>query len=339
MQRAVGHDRAVPAERKISLAARNECSPRSTDALLADLAARQHGVVALGQLTDLGLSPAAVSRRAARGLLHRVCPGVYAVGHPGITRRGHWLAAVLSAGPDAVLSHTSAAALLGILRAPDGPTHVTAGMRKGRRGRDIRIHVSSLSGDERTRRAAIPVTEPMRTLLDLAALLGRHRLQRAADLAGISQAHNRARLAHLLDRHRGRRGAASLRAVLAAAEREAAVPRSIFEDRLRAVVAAAGLPSPAINERERTTGRRYELDASWPDLGLALELDGWASHRTREAFERDRERDRRLTVAGWRVVRLTWRQLRDEPELVTAHLRALLVAAGPHPARGRLHRS
>lgn len=277
------------------------------------------------QLLALGLGPTGITRRQARGALHRERHGVYAVGQPALTIRGRWMAAVLAAGPTAVLSHTTAAALHGLVPTGTGPVHVTSPVRRARNQRGIRHHLSSLPDDEITTRDRIPVTEPMRTLVDLAAVLSPHRLQRAADLARIGEQARRRRLEELVARHRGRRGIATVRAILAAAERDAAIPRSELENRLRAIVASAGLPAPEINARERTTGRRYELDASWPAPRLAVELDGWESHRSRASFEADRERDRRLTVAGWRVIRITWRQLRDEPALVAAHLRALLA--------------
>jgi len=233
------------------------------------------------------------------------------------------MAAVLAAGPVAVLSHTSAAALQGLVSIGSGPTHVTSPTRRAKGQPGIRHHLASLPSDECATRDRIPVTEPIRTLVDLATTVSPHRLQRAADLARVGEPATRRHLEELLDRHRGRRGMTPLRAILAAAERDAAISRSELEERLRSVVATAGLPAPLINTRERTTGRRYELDASWPPLRLAVEIDGWESHRSRASFEADRERDRRLTVAGWRVIRITWRQLRDQPALVAAHLEAL----------------
>jgi putative AbiEi antitoxin of type IV toxin-antitoxin system len=92
--------------------------PPGADALIAQLAERQHGVVARRQLLDLGLGRGAISERLACKRLHRVHRGVYAVGHRVISQRGWWMAAVLASGPDAVLSHRSAAALWGILERP-----------------------------------------------------------------------------------------------------------------------------------------------------------------------------------------------------------------------------
>lgn len=316
----------MPAERNVDPAWRHQPRTREASARLARLAAAQHGVVAHRQLRELGLSSSAIGRRIERASLHRMHRGVYAVGHPAISQLGRWMAAVLAAGEFAVLSHRSAGALWGIASESRAGTEVIVPARAHNR-KSIRVHLSSVPADERTTRDRIPVTEPMRTLVDLATTLAPHRLQRAADLARIGEPARRHRLEELIDRHRGRRGMITLRTILAAAERDAAIPRSELENRLRAIVATAGLPAPAINAREQTTGRRYELDASWPSLRLAVELDGWESHRSRASFEADRERDRRLTVAGWRVIRITWRQLRDQPALVAAHLEALHLHA------------
>jgi len=234
------------------------------------------------------------------------------------------MAAVLAAGPTAVLSHTSAAALHGLVPIGSGPTHVTSPARRTRGQPGIRHHRVSLPSDETGTRDRIPVTEPMRTLVDLATIIGPGPLQRAADLAGLSRRENRVRLARLLERHRRGRGIARIGAVLAAAERDAAIPRSELERRFRALVRDHGLPEPLINGRVRATGRAYEPDISWPDRRVVVELDGFETHGTRQAFEADRERDRRLAVAGWLVVRVTWRQLRDEPALIAAQVRALL---------------
>lgn len=299
----------------------------AVDRLLALLAAAQHGVVTRGQLLELGLSRSAIGRRLERGLLHSLHRGVYAVGHPSITRHGRWLAAVLSAGGSAVLSHRSAGALWGLCRDSRAEVEVTVPAHlHGRVG--MRIHAAPLPDEERTRHDRIPTTDTLRTLLDLAAIMGPGPLQRAADLAGLSRRQNRVRLASLIDRHRGKRGIATIGAILAAAERDAAIPRSELERRFRAFVRDYRLPEPLINGRVLAAGRAYEPDISWPDRRVVVELDGFDTHGTRQAFEADRERDRRLAVAGWLVVRITWRQLRDEPAVIAAQVRALLGGDG-----------
>jgi len=324
----------VEVEGEVPLAERAFDARRFAQARIAALAAGQHGVVTRAQLHRLGLSSSAVGRRAKRGDLHRVHRGVYAVGHPLLSPRGRLMAAVLSAGDAALISHRSAAKLLGLGPFPDGDVDVTATSRRlGATG--VRIHRSAVAADERTNRDGIPVTEPMRTLVDLASVIGRHRLQRAADLAGISEPERRARLTALLERHRGRRGIAALREIVGEARAGRAATRSELEERFVRFIRRHGLPAPQTNLRVSVGEQRYELDAAWTESRLAVELDGYGTHSDRAAFERDRERDRRLQVAGWRVVRVTWHQLHDEPALVAAHLRVLLRVSGREASSAR----
>ena len=136
--------------------------------LLAALADRQHGVVSSRQLQTLGMGRRAVEYRTAIGRLHRINHGVYAVGRPALTIRGHWMAAVLACGPGAVLSHRSAAALWGVGRSGWKTDVTVPGDRRGRGG--IRVHRAKLQPADITTHDGIPVTTVARMLLDLAAL-------------------------------------------------------------------------------------------------------------------------------------------------------------------------
>src|SRR3954463_12665827 len=146
---------------------REQVCTRSVDALIAGVAARQHGVISYPQLESLGLSRSSIDRRVRAGRLHRIHRAVYAVGYKRLTQRGRWMAAVLAAGDGAVLSHRSAAALWQILP-PHGRTHVTPSRRLQDRDR-ITFHSQSLQFDEVTEHDGIPTTTVARTLLDLAA--------------------------------------------------------------------------------------------------------------------------------------------------------------------------
>jgi very-short-patch-repair endonuclease len=269
------------------------------DAIVGTIARRQHGVITFRQLLDAGLGPSSVALRVRAGRLHRLHRGVYAVGHRALTHRGRWLAAVLACGEGAVLSHTDAAALWLLLppaRHP-GPVHVTVPGTGGRcRRSGIALHRSStLTRTELTRRFAIPVTRPARTIADLARVLPKEQVEAAAD---------RARLFGL---HLGDRG------------REAPT-RSPLERRLLALCRRHRLPTPEVNVWIGPD----RVDFLWRRERLVVETDGWGTHRTRAAFEADRARDARLKLAGYEVVRFTDRQLREEPERVAATLRALL---------------
>jgi very-short-patch-repair endonuclease len=254
--------------------------------------------------------------------------GVYAVGRRRIDQRGVWLAAVLSCGPDAVLSHRSAAALWGIRPAGSGRVDVTVPRRL--RPRDgIRPHHGAVAEDEREMHARIPVTSVPRTLLDLATVLQPHQLKRAAEQAQALELAAELSLVAVVQRHSGRHGARALREV---GPIKAALPRSELERRFLAFIDDAGLPQPQVNRWLEIQGELIQADCVWPRQRLIVEIDSRAWHTTAEAFERDRRRDRRCLAAGWPVVRVTHRMLLDEKPQLEAELRALLTAAPAPPS-------
>lgn len=232
------------------------------------------------------------------------------------------MAAVLSAGPEAVLSHSSAAALWGIGTPHFAGIDVTV-MRALRARSSLRFHRTCLADDEHTIEANIPVTTVSRTLFDLAGVLSFRRLERSLNQAEVLRFSDGVSLAELVRRYPGRRGVAVLRQVLATSLGDT-LTRSELEDRFLALVERFGLPRPEINAALWLGNRWIEADCLWRASQVVAELDGHASHGTRSAFERDRARDRRAQAAGWRVIRVTWRQLRDEPEAIVRDLRALL---------------
>jgi hypothetical protein len=282
-----------------------------TDLEIAALAASQHGVVARRQL---GLGESAIDRRLRSGRLVRLHRGVYAVGHPVLTADGHRLAAVLACGPDAVLSHASAAAAWGLRPSAAARTDVTVPSSSGRRGpRAVRLRRSrALAEDEVTTLRAIPITTPERTVLDLAATLTPRALERLLDNAGT--AIDGPALEALADRHAGRAGTPTVLAALSLHHAGTPLTRSELEAAFLQFCDDRDIPRPQTN----TYAEGFEIDALWPDDKVAVELDSWTHHRTRAAFERDRARDLALIAAGYRVVRITSRRLeRDAGELAT----------------------
>jgi len=315
----------MPRETAIDSDMRGRSQSRDIDRSVAALAGGQHGVVGRRQLLALGLSRWQVDRRVYRGALIPLHRGVYAVGHRALSRNAHRMAAVMACGEGAVLSHRDAASLWGIRDCRRAVIEVVCAGRTRPVG-GIQIHYGRLQSDEVTSRDGIPVTTPSRTLFDLAAVLDRHRLERAFHEAEVLRLLSPLSLPALLARHPGRRGAQALRAILDdLADRGVEVTRSEFEDRFLEVLDDAGLPRPDVNAEIPTALRAYEVDATWTARRLAVELDGSAAHRTRRAFEEDRVRDRALAVAGWTVVRITWRELRDRPDRVAADVANLLA--------------
>src|SRR4051812_43943000 len=173
-----------------------------TSRSVAELAARQHGVVSRAELIELGVG--GVDERIARGLLHAIHRGVYAVGHRRLTPEGGWMAAVLAAGPGAVLSHRGAAALWGIRRSTRSTTEVIAPRRCRRPGIDA--HHIVLPPDEVTVHDGIPVTTPARTLFDLAAVVTHQQLRHALNEAEIRRLASPVPLDALIGRHPRRKG-------------------------------------------------------------------------------------------------------------------------------------
>jgi very-short-patch-repair endonuclease len=293
---------------------------------IAELAARQHGLVARRQLALLGLGEDAIDYRVARGLLHRTHRGVYAVGHTATTGHAVWMAAVLAAGPDAVVSHRSAAALWGVRDTHRSSAEVTCPRRLDIPGVDS--HRTVLPPDEVTVEHGIPVTTPARTLFDLAAVVTEQQLRHALNEAEIRRLASPLSLDALIARHPRRKGTQALKSALDTQRQTGeTITKSRLERRFLELVDAHGLPRPKMNHPLGP----YEPDALWPEQRLVVELDSYGIHTTRQAFEQDRARDRALTLAGYRVVRITWRQLTTHADALAQQLRAMLGDATPPP--------
>jgi very-short-patch-repair endonuclease len=292
------------------------------DARIAELAAAQHGVVARAQLRAMGATDTAIAWRVRLGRLHRVRRAVYAVGHPALTPHGRRLAAVLALGPGARLSHRSAAALWDLRPSAAGWIDVTVAGSGARRSPGVRTHrVRRLRQDEVTTHHAIPVTTPARTILDIAAGLERRGLERVLDRAEELRLTDRRELEAIAGAHRGHHGAGALRRALADHVAGTTLTRSELEERMLALCRDHGLGRPRVNHW--VAG--FEVDFLFADHRLVVETDGWAHHRTRRAFERDRERDAALVRAGHRVLRFTHRQIAGDPPAVAATIAAALA--------------
>jgi very-short-patch-repair endonuclease len=298
---------------------------RAIDLVIPALAANQHGVLTRAQLRLCGLHELSIDRRIAAGRLHPLHRGVYAVGHTVLTVEGRWMAAVLAAGRDAVLSRSSAAAAWDLRAIGGGPVHVTVPNHGGRRRRaGIRLHRTiTLTPNETTTHRGIPITTAARTIVDLAATLDQRTLERLLERADLLRLIDFADLGI----EPGRRGAPTLRAVLSRYAAPA-ITRSELEERFLRICADHGLPRPATNTRIEG----MEVDFAWRDARLIVEVDGYSYHRSPTAFEDDRERDVRLALAGWQVLRFTWAQVTRRPTWV-AGVVANRLALSPRYAR------
>jgi hypothetical protein len=258
------------------------------DVRAARLAGERDGVLSIQQLQDCGLNRTAVGVRVRNGRLHRIHRGVYAVGHPAITLRGRFRAAVLACGESAVLSHFSAAALWGFvawddLRYPE----VTVVGTARRKLRGLIIHrARTLDPRDVTRRHGIPVTTPARALLEVAGSLSNRWLRRAVREAQSKRWTNVDQIAEVLARANGHRGAARIAAIIATGP---APTRSGNEDVVLDLALRGGLKHPDVNPRRSVDGRRVYPDLHWPEQRLIVEVDSEAWHDSKLAREDDAE--------------------------------------------------
>lgn len=304
---------------------------------MAFVAQRQHGVVTLAQLVALGLSPSAVRARVRSGRLRRLHRGVYAV--TGVTPglHLHYMAAVLACGPGAVLSHQSAAALWGVRGSAASLVDVTAPTRAGRGREGIRVHRGGrLAPEEVAIVEGVPCTTVARTVVDLAGVLAPGPLEYAIHRAQTKRMLRRKEIVAVLARSPTRPGTAAVRRVLGLAASGEDQVRSDTERHMLRICARAGLPLPRVNAWiALETGEGFEVDFTWPEQMLAVEVDSRTYHGTDRALENDPRRDRQLTLAGWRVARFSYRDVTERADAVATELRALLELR-PHHAGERL---
>lgn len=286
----------------------------SRDQRIFAIAAAQRGRVARRQLLAAGIGPNTIDRLARSSRLRRVHRGVFAVAPDVAIPLADETAALLAVRPGAALSHHTAA-ILWRLRGPDsgdGLIHLTVPGASVEDPDGVRVHRSTLlkPGDIRVHEG-LPVISAPRVLLDLVSVIGTRETERALDRMLIERAGSLGQLRELLaraGRHHGRR----LLQEIVDGYTTSTFTRSEAEERFLALVRRGGLPQPLVNAKRLG----YEIDFFWPDHNVAVEVDGFAFHSTRDRFEDDHERDRKLRKAGIAVIRVTWRQLVGAPEAV-----------------------
>jgi very-short-patch-repair endonuclease len=300
---------------------------------LGEIAARQEGIVTTQQLRAAGLSDEMISRWVRDGRLHPVFRTVYLLGHPSLGPRARMRAAALAC-PGAVISHRSAAALLGIREVAPAVVDLIPVEQRGRQIDGIKAHRVPFPGPSEVRRAyGIPCTTVARTVVDLAGTNGIEKLREAVEMAATRKALDIAAIDAILANGPKRRGAPCLRSVIdewrpVAETAKFATVRSLFEAKLLPLIAAAGLPMPRINAPVRTAERVLEVDLLWPEQRFVVEADSRRHHAIEVAFERDHKRNRELLAAGYRLLRVSWREAENEPAAVFAVIRSELEQRG-----------
>jgi Transcriptional regulator, AbiEi antitoxin/Protein of unknown function (DUF559) len=292
------------------------------DAVLAELAAAQHGVVTRRQLLAAGLSVDQVRLRLERERLLRLYRGVYAPGHVHLTRSGRLLAAAWSAGPEGLLCDVAAAGVHDLRANSATSLDVLLPRRRPWTPEPgIRAHITTtLRPQDRATVDGIPVTSVARTAVDLAARHPARLVERVLDEMVALGVYDQRALDEQLSRSHVR-GARQLRAILAGRAAGTTITKSDLEELLLLVCDEHDLPRPRCNAW--LIG--LEVDAHWPRTRVVIELDSARFHASRTAFERDREKGNLLAAAGYTLLRITWRQLTDAPAVVAEQLRRLLA--------------
>ncbi len=287
---------------------------QSSKVRLAQIAGRQSGRVTWAQIRELRVAKCTVAGWTRQGYLHRLLPRVYGVGHRAGDYTADLAAALLYAGPGAMLSHATAAHWLGLLDDQPHQIHVTT-PRQCRSQPGITVHGRRACA--RTRHNGLPTTTVRQTLLDLAAQAPLRTVRKALANADYRDMLDIAELNAVLES--GRPGSTRLRQALAEHQPSLALTKSRLEVLFVELCQEAGIDPPEINAR--VAG--WEVDALWPQERIAVELDGYGNHRSPAQVKRDRRKEMALRSAGYTPVRYSDEQLTRYRAEVTAEIRRL----------------
>lgn len=298
----------------------------SLDPTIDRVAVRQHGVITRHQLHQASISDATITRWCKRGWLITLHPGVFRLAGAPESWHQSMIAATLVTG--GVASHRAAAFLWGLL--DEAPVELCVERPRLPRPSAVVVHRSRDLSKARVRvRHGVPVTDPMRAVIDCGAVLP------AADVSDILERGLVARLysvpalewAYTEVAKPGRRGCGVLRRLLDVRALGYDRPDSLLEPRMARLLANSGLPAGVFQHPVVINGRRYRIDFAWPGLMVAVEVDGWKHRATPEAMRRLIERQNALVLAGWLVLRFDWDRIVRRPHTVVAELRPVLGAS------------
>jgi hypothetical protein len=293
---------------------------------IAQIAAGQHSVFSLDQATAAGMTRKRMRHLIDRGVYVRVAREVFAVGGSPVTWKRAVMIAVLTVGEDAAASHQTAAELWGLTGFRSGEIDVVV-ERWDRVHRGFSVHESrDLVDTDIELTGGIPVTSPARTVVDLGATapwLVESALETGVRKGLITLADVELFVARVA--RRGRQGVGVIRPFIEARRRWDASTESQLEDLFLRVITAAGIPEPeaqfVVNSDE---GFVCRADFAYPRHQLLIELDSEAHHMDRLTFRRDRDKQNRAELLGWRFLRYTWFDLTERPDTVENQLRRAL---------------
>ncbi|HVN52029.1 MAG TPA: type IV toxin-antitoxin system AbiEi family antitoxin domain-containing protein [Acidimicrobiales bacterium] len=284
-----------------------------------DLAEQQLGLLTHEQALAVGLSDDVIRRRIEAGRWSRVLPAVYAIGGSPPHEDRDLLAACLASGRVVAVSHRAAAVRWGLTKVERVP-EISVDRERGVRVPGFTVHRSrDLTSAQIVHVGALPITTPARTLVDLGQVAPWYHVRDLLELfvsrrvLTVNQAH----AALELHSRRGRNGCGALRRVL---DERALLDRpsdSVLEAAFADLTVAHGLPRPVYQHEVTTTsGEARFIDFAYPDLRVAIEVDGFETHATAHGFVRDRVRGNELALLGWTVLRFTWHQVIHQPDYV-----------------------
>jgi hypothetical protein len=302
---------------------------------LMALASTQYALFTRAQAHRCGVSDRQLLYRVRTGLFERVSRHVFRVRTSDPSWHQRVLAACLSGGDACVASHRTAARLHGFDAVHHDVVEVTVprGVRMRYAGAIVHESLDLAEGD-RTTIGPIPVTTPARTLIDLGAVIHRARVEQAFDGAERDELviTDLVRRRHAQVRRQGRRGVGPMASVLEG--RHGAPPKSVIERRFITIVERAGLPRPRCQHPVvLPDGRSRYLDAAFPELMLAWELDGHGAHATRRQRAADHVRASEIANLGWRIDRFTAEQVFFEADAVVQAVRAAIASRASRPSR------
>jgi hypothetical protein len=280
-----------------------------------DRAARQLGLLTRDQARDDGLTDSQIRRRLGSGRWRRVRTGVFAIDGAPVTWEQQLLAAVLAGPLGTVASHLAAAVVHDYPDVSRGRLEVSVPAGTQPRIEGVRVHRPQLLPEHDVQViGGIPVTTYARTLVDCTGVLSLGQVARALDAGLVGRRTTLWSVQRSLDPLGAAPGRHPAKLRLLLDERASGVDgaESRPEIRVRRVLDRGGLPTPVAQHWVRVGAERFRLDFAYPDQKIAIEYDGWDSHRSRSAFDRDRRRDRLLQLAGWTVLRITSRTPDDE---------------------------
>ena len=293
-----------------------------------DHARKNHGIITFHEAQALGMAKATLNRRVADGVFVRVARGVYAL--PGSTTRPDFILRAADRVLGAVVSHESAAAIHGMMARRPRLNTVTVSHRRTHSLPNLKVHQSTdLVGGHVVIANGLRVTSPVRTVIDLAAVVSRTRLAQILDRSLSSNLVEVGDLESLFSSlaRRGKPGVRRLRSLLEERVGGPIVTESVLEHRLFALLVDAGLPEPVSQFRaDWLKSMNGRIDFAYPEHRVVIEADSRRWHSSLDAFEVDRQRDNAAQLAGWVVLRFTWKMITDEPAAVVTTVRRALTS-------------